>query len=156
MRSNYNCFFQIKNILNTIGTPIILSNLSITKLSLRKEEDIKEDQEQIINSIKNWKESWVSANYNEYINFYSPKAIYNNSEYRKWTRAKKNVFNKSKNIQISLNDISIYEYPSEKEELRLVIFNQDYRSNLIANKTKKKQIWKMENGKWKIIYEGVE
>jgi murein L,D-transpeptidase YafK len=147
---------EIKNILNTIGTPIILSNLSITKLSLRKEEDIKEDQEQIINSIKNWKESWVSANYNEYINFYSPKAIYNNSEYRKWTRAKKNIFNKSKNIQISLNDISIYEYPSETEELRLVIFNQDYRSNLITNKTKKKQLWKVENEKWKIIYEGIE
>ena len=147
---------EIKNILNTIGTPIILSNLSITKLSLRKEENIKEDQKQILNSIKNWKESWVSANYNEYINFYSPKAIYNNSEYRKWTRAKKNVFNKSKNIQISLNDISIYEYPSEKEELRLVIFNQDYRSNLITNKTKKKQLWKVENEKWKIIYEGIE
>ena len=147
---------EIKNILNTIGTPIILSNLSITKLSLRKEENIKEDQKQILNSIKNWKESWVSANYNEYINFYSPKAIYNNSEYRKWTRAKKNVFNKSKNIQISLNDISIYEYPSETEELRLVIFNQDYRSNLITNKTKKKQLWKVENEKWKIIYEGIE
>ena len=147
---------EIKNILNTIGTPIILSNLSITKLSLRKEENIKEDQKQILNSIKNWKESWVSANYNEYINFYNSKAIYNNSEYRKWTRAKKNVFDKSKNIQISLNDISIYEYPSETEELRLVIFNQDYRSNLITNKTKKKQLWKVENEKWKIIYEGIE
>jgi murein L,D-transpeptidase YafK len=147
---------EIENVLNTIGTPIILSNLSIAKLSLRKEADIKEDQKQMLNLIQNWKESWVNTKYKEYINFYSSKAIYNNTNYNKWTQAKKNVFDRSKHIKISLNDISIYEYPSEKEELRIVFFNQDYRSNLITSKTKKKQIWKVEDGRWKIIYEGSE
>jgi murein L,D-transpeptidase YafK len=147
---------EIKNVLNTTGTPVILSNLSINNLSLRKEEDIKNDQKRLLSTIKSWKESWKNANYSEYINFYTNNAIYNNANYKKWALIKKNVFKRSKNIQISLNNISIYEYPSNQDQLRIVLFDQDYKSNLIINKTKKKQIWKTENGEWRIIYEGTE
>ena len=147
---------EIKNVLNTTGTPVILSNLSINNLSLRKEEDIKNDQKRLLSAIKNWKESWRNTNYSEYINFYTNNAIYNNANYKKWALIKKNVFKRSKNIQISLNNISIYEYPSNQDQLRIVLFDQDYKSNLIINKTKKKQIWKTKNGEWRIIYEGTE
>ncbi len=147
---------EIKNVLNTTGTPVILSNLSINNLSLRKEEDIKNDQKRLLSTIKSWKESWRNANYSEYINFYTNNAIYNNTNYKKWALIKKNVFKRSKNIRISLNNISIYEYPSNQDQLRIVLFDQDYKSNLIINKTKKKQIWKTENGEWRIIYEGTE
>jgi len=147
---------EIENILNTTGTPIILSNLSIAKLSLRSEEHIKKDQKRMLNLINKWKVSWISANYNEFIKFYDNNAMYNNLDFKKWTRAKKNVFKKSKDIKISLNNISIYEYPSKDEQLRIVFFDQNYESNLIKNTARKKQIWKVGNGEWKIIYEGTE
>ena len=147
---------EIENILNTTGTPIILSNISIAKLSLRSDEDIKEDQKHILNLINKWKESWASANYIEFIKFYDNNAMYNNSDFKKWTRTKKIVFKKSKGIKIFLSDISIYEYPSKDEQLRIVLFDQDYASNLIKNTVRKKQIWKVENEEWKIIYEGTE
>jgi murein L,D-transpeptidase YafK len=80
--------------------------------------------------------------------------VYNKTKFKQWSLAKKNVFKRSKNIQISLKNISIYEYPSEHDQLRIVLFRQDYKSNLISNSTKKKQIWKIKNGRWVIIYEG--
>ena len=147
---------EIENVLNTPGTPIILSNLSISTLLSRAEEDIKQDQKKLLNSINKWKEAWEKASYDEYINFYSLSAKYNDANYNKWSLLKKNVFKKSKNIQVLLGNISIYEYPSARNQLRIVLFEQDYSSNLINNKTKKKQIWKVENGKWRIIYEGTE
>ena len=147
---------EIKNVLNTPGTPVILSNLSIIHLGLRDEEAIKDDQKQLLNSIKEWKEAWKNKNYGAYINFYSHEARYNNLSYKKWSRLKSNVFKKSKNIKISINNISIYEYPSEDKQLRIVFFDQDYTSNLIANKVEKQQIWKFENGQWVIIYEGTK
>ena len=147
---------EIKNVLNTPGTPVILSNLSIINLGLRDEEAIKDDQKQLLNSIKEWKEAWKNTNYEAYINFYSHEARYNNLSYKKWSRLKSNVFKKSKNIKISINNISIYEYPSEDKQLRIVFFDQDYTSNLIANKAEKQQIWKFENGQWVIIYEGTK
>ena len=146
----------IKYVLNTPGTPIILSNVSITDLSLREDKDIKDDQEILLNTIKSWKESWANKNYKKYINFYTNYALYNKTVFKRWSLAKKNVFERSKNIEITLNNISIYEYPSEQDQLRIVLFSQNYSSNLISALAKKKQIWKKINGDWKIIYEGNE
>jgi len=145
---------NIQEILNTAGTPVILSNLSINELSLRNRKDIKNDQKEILNSIERWRKSWVNKNFDEYMNFYISNAKYNNKNYKIWSIDKKKIFNKSKNIQISLDNISLYEYPSNNNALRIVIFNQNYKSNLIANQTTKKQIWQKNNGQWKIIYEG--
>ena len=147
---------EIKKILNTPGTPVILSNLSIIDLSLRDEKKIKKDQKKLLDSIRKWKEAWIDRNYEEYINFYGPDARYNNLNYKKWSLLKKNVFQKSKNMAINLDNISVYEYPSAKDQLRIVLFNQDYKSNLVVNKTKKRQIWKKKDENWKIIYEGTE
>jgi len=147
---------ELKNVLDTVGTPVILSNLSIIDLGLRNEEDLKKDQKQLLNSVTKWKEAWINTNYEEYINFYSSDAKYNNLNYKKWSLLKKSVFKKSRNITIGLKNISIYEYPSTEDQLRIVFFNQEYESNLISNKTKKRQIWKNKNGKWRIIYEGTE
>jgi len=147
---------KLKKVLNTPGTPVILSNLSIIELSLRDEEELNKDQKQLLSAIGKWKAAWVNTNYEGYINFYSSDARYNNSNYKKWSLLKKTIFKKSKNISITLNNISIYEYPSTNDPLRIVFFNQNYKSNLIVNKTKKKQIWRNKNGKWRIIYEGTE
>ena len=149
---------KIEHILNTTGTPIILSNLSIKDLSLRSESDIQDEQNQLLNNIENWKKSWESKDYDQYINFYSRDAIYNKTMFEQWSLAKKNVFKKSKTIKISLGNISIYEYPSDldREQLRIVLFSQNYKSNLISNISKKKQIWKIQDGEWRIIYEGSE
>ena len=149
---------KIEHILNTTGTPIILSNLSIKDLSLRSESDIQDEQNQLLNNIENWKKSWESKDYDQYINFYSRDAIYNKTMFEQWSLAKKNVFKKSKTMKISLGNISIYEYPSDldREQIRIVLFSQNYKSNLISNISKKKQIWKIQDGEWRIIYEGSE
>ena len=73
----------IKPVLEVHGTPVILSNLSITDLGLRNEEYIKNDQKKLLGSIKKWKEAWTKANYNDYINFYDTNAKYNNLSYKK-------------------------------------------------------------------------
>lgn len=36
----------------------------------------------------------------------------------------------------------------------VVTFDQQYRSDNLDNTMKKRQYWKREDGKWKIIYEG--
>ena len=41
-----------------------------------------------------------------------------------------------------------------KEEYVVVTFEQDYRSNNLANVMKKRQYWIKEDGRWKIVHEG--
>ena len=80
--------------------------------------------------------------------------MYNNHLYEKWVERKKNIIRKSKNINIQLSDISIFEYPNIKNEMVLVNFDQNYQSNLSASKMLKTQIWIKKIDGWKILYEG--
>ena len=61
---------------------------------------------------------------------------------------------RSNNIQIALNNISVFEYPNQNDNLLLVDFYQHYKSSLITSKTHKTQLWIKKNKDWKIVYEG--
>ena len=52
-----------------------------------------------------------------------------------------------------LSNISMFRDPG-KEELVIVTFEQDYKSNNLNNQMKKRQYWAREGSTWKIIYEG--
>ena len=43
--------------------------------------------------------------------------------------------------------------PGKTEELVVVTFEQDYKSNNLENKMRKRQYWSKENGRWKILVE---
>ena len=49
--------------------------------------------------------------------------------------------------------MSMFRNPG-KEEMVIVTFEQDYKSNNLNNQMKKRQYWIREGGSWKIIYEG--
>jgi uncharacterized protein YchJ len=56
-------------------------------------------------------------------------------------------------IKVKVDNLSVFRNPG-KEEVVVVTFDQDYRSNNLDNRMKKRQYWLREDGKWKIIYEG--
>jgi hypothetical protein len=54
---------------------------------------------------------------------------------------------------VELSNFSMFRNPG-KDELVVVTFDQDYRSNNLSNVMKKRQYWSKEGAKWRIIYEG--
>jgi murein L,D-transpeptidase YafK len=140
---------KISNILNTPNTPIIITNKSIGEINT-----LTDQKKTILNRVEDWKKQWMKKDFNNYIKFYEKNAMYNNHLYEKWVERKKNIIRKSKNINIQLSDISIFEYPNIKNEMVLVNFDQNYQSNLSASKMLKTQIWIKKIDGWKILYEG--
>jgi len=71
---------------------------------------------------------------------------------RAW-RARKHRVNSGKTwIKVSLDNLSVLRSPG-KQDLVVVTFDQDYRSNNLTQRTRKRQYWVMEDGGWKIAYE---
>ena len=140
---------KIANILNTPNTPIIISDKSLIESNT-----LIDHKQTILNKVENWKKYWEKKDFNSYIKFYEKNSMYNNHSYENWTVKKKDVINKSKNIEIKLSNISIFEYPNIENEMVLVNFDQDYNSNLTASKMHKTQIWIKKIDGWKILYEG--
>jgi hypothetical protein len=45
------------------------------------------------------------------------------------------------------------QYPGEKN-LATVTFDQNYQSSNLSGQTRKRQLWRLIDGRWQIIYEG--
>jgi murein L,D-transpeptidase YafK len=145
---------MLASILNETGTPVIISDTGLENISMRDELEINTVKIEILNKIQGWKTSWEEKNIDNYLSYYSEEAKYNGDSYPEWTTHKRNVFKRSQDLQIEIEDISLFEYPGSDHELILVKFNQNYSSNLLKNDMKKQQIWRRINSEWSIIFEG--
>ena len=75
--------------------------------------------------------------------------------YNSWIEYKRRVNPSKKFIKVNITDKSIFLYPGEYQ-LMVVTFVQDYASDNFRRKFTKQQYWRMEDdGRWRIIYEGV-
>jgi len=130
-------------------TPVIISE-NIEWLSL----DEWHAQRKALNAeIEHWRRDWESRDTDRYLSHYSKKFSTGHEDYAEWARHKRLV-NRSKTwIKVKLSNFSMFRNPG-KDELVMVTFDQDYRSNNLSNKMEKRQYWIKEGGKWRIIYEG--
>ena len=108
------------------------------------------NSELALSVLEQWQNDWESLDTNKYLAHYSPDQLDN---FDTFASHKLRVNKHKKYIEVDLNNVSIYGYPGN-EEMMVVSFDQEYRSNNHRSVTQKRQYWKKQNGKWQIIYEG--
>ena len=88
-----------------------------------------------------------------YLSHYSKRFKSGDQNFDEFSNQKKQVNAGKEWIKVKVSNLSVFRNPG-KEEVAVVTFDQDYRSNNLDNQMKKRQYWLREDGKWKIIYEG--
>jgi murein L,D-transpeptidase YafK len=130
-------------------TPVIISN-TVEWLSV---DDWAAERSALNKQIESWRKDWESRDVDRYLAHYSKSFRNNEGGYVRWAEQKKAV-NASKSwIKVQLDKVSVFRSPG-KQDLVVVTFEQDYRSNNLSNVLKKRQYWLKEGGRWKIVYEG--
>ena len=130
-------------------TPVIISD-SIEWLSM---DDWQTERTSLLAMIDSWRQDWESRDIDKYASHYSSQFLADGQTLKQWIEQKRKV-NASKSwIKVEARNISMFRNPG-KEEYVVVTFEQDYSSNNLSNKIKKRQYWTKEDGHWKIIYEG--
>lgn len=130
-------------------TPVIISN-SVEWLSL---DDWAKERNELNKTIDAWRTDWESRDTDRYLKHYSKRFKSADQGYEQFVAQKKQVNAGKEWIKVKLDNLSVFRNPG-KEEVVVVTFDQDYRSNNLNNQMKKRQYWLREDGKWKIIYEG--
>lgn len=130
-------------------TPVIISN-SVEWLSL---DDWAKEREDLNRSIEAWRADWESRDTQRYLGHYSRQFKAGDQDYQQFSAQKQQVNAGKSWIKLELKNLSVFRNPG-KEEVVVVTFDQDYRSNNLNNRMKKRQYWVREGGQWKIIYEG--
>jgi histidinol-phosphate/aromatic aminotransferase/cobyric acid decarboxylase-like protein len=103
--------------------------------------------------IELWRRDWASLNTQAYLAHYAPNFSSGNADYAAWAKQKRVVNSGKSWIKVGISNISVFEYP-DQPNMVVVNFEQDYSSNNLANKMKKRQYWTKQKNNWKIIYEG--
>jgi murein L,D-transpeptidase YafK len=130
-------------------TPVIISN-SVEWLSL---DDWAKERSELNKAIEAWRADWESRDTERYLKHYSKRFKSSDQNYDQFAAQKKQVNAGKEWIKVKTDNLSVFRNPS-KEEVVVVTFDQEYRSNNLNNQMKKRQYWLREDGKWKIIYEG--
>ena len=130
-------------------TPVIISN-SIEWLTL---DDWQNERAALNNKIEDWRKDWESRDIDRYLKHYSKKFTAKAQSLEQFARQKRQVNRGKEWIKVKLSNLSMFRNPGQ-DELVVVTFEQDYRSNNLNNQMKKSQYWIREDGTWKIIFEG--
>lgn len=130
-------------------TPVIISD-SVEWLSL---DDWNRERSELNKTIDAWRADWESRDTGRYLSHYSKRFKSGDQNFDEFSTQKRQVNAGKEWIKVKVNNLSVFRNPG-KEEVAVVTFDQDYRSNNLDNQMKKRQYWLREDGKWKIIYEG--
>ncbi|WP_254048232.1 murein L,D-transpeptidase family protein [Uliginosibacterium sp. TH139] len=132
-------------------TPVIISN-GIEWLSL---DDWQNERSALNQAIDDWRRDWESRDVSRYLSHYSTRFKTNDQDFEAWARQKREVTAGKTWVKVELRNLSVLRNPGSQDEMVMVSFEQEYRSSNLNNVAKKRQYWRKENGRWKIIYEGV-
>ncbi len=97
-----------------------------------------------------WRNAWAQRDTDHYLSFYADNFT-TEQHARPHFAAHKRAVNAGKSwIEVELRDIAIFDYPGEPG-LRLVSFEQEYRSDSYQSVSHKRQYWRLqEDGSWRI------
>ncbi len=104
--------------------------------------------------VEQWRRDWESRDTDLYLSHYSKEYTGLGKDYKSWVQYKRRVNSSKKYIKVALSETSIFLYP-DGQNILVVTFEQDYRSDSTRRKYRKRQYWKMEkDGQWRIFFEG--
>jgi len=130
-------------------TPVIISE-DVEWLSL---DDWAQERKTFDAELEQWRADWESRDTERYLTHYSKNFLSGQENLASWGRHKRDVNATKTWIKLSINNVSVFRNPG-KEDVVVVTFDQDYRSNNLSNVMKKRQYWARENGQWRIVFEG--
>jgi murein L,D-transpeptidase YafK len=131
-------------------TPVIISD----EMEWAMPGDAAVLRETLTQHLESWRRDWESGKVDAYIGNYGRDFSNGSQTLAEWVKHKRQVQASKSWIKVGISNIGMYLYPG-RDDLVVVNFDQEYSSNNLSNKIKKRQYWMRENknGRWKIIYE---
>ncbi len=131
-------------------TPVVIAR----RIEWVNVETWRTEREDFVRALEAWRVDWESRDNERYLAHYAADFRSDGMDLERW-RAHKRRVNAAKTwIRVSLADVSVLRDPGGPARV-VVSFDQDYRSSNLAQKSRKRQYWVREDGRWRIAYEGV-
>lgn len=104
-------------------------------------------------AVEAWRADWESRDTARYLRHYSARFRTGNQDLAAWSSHKRGVNAGKRWIKVGVSQQAMFRYPRERDFV-VVAFEQDYQSSNLSNRMRKVQYWTLEDGHWRIVYEG--
>ncbi|MFN7087165.1 MAG: murein L,D-transpeptidase family protein, partial [Burkholderiales bacterium] len=155
-RSSDGCVALTNEDLEAIGrnvqiglTPVIISN-NVEWVNPDANHSLRDE---LTRSVEGWRRDWESLATEKYLTHYSAAFSSDRLTLKDWSQQKRQVNAAKTWIKVGIDKLSMFLYPG-MDNLAVVTFEQDYESNNLSNRMRKRQYWIKEGATWKIVYEG--
>ena len=143
-------FQRLSQFVDIGNTPVVITS----KVDWREPGLWAADKGQFEASVEAWRKDWESLSVDRYLAHYSEHFVADGKDFSTWAERKRAVASQKSFVKVGITMLSAYSYRGTGSEPYMVVtFLQDYRSNNLSNKIRKRQYWAQENGAWKIVYE---
>lgn len=141
---------NVSDFLQIGTTPVVI----VPKVEWLSAAEWQERHQAALHLLDNWRESWQSLNLPHYLNYYSKDFTTGDGQtLASWSKQKSSLKASRQSAQIDLSEVSLFS--GGKNETLVATFDQDYRSNNLDNRMRKRLYWRNEDGAgWKIVWEG--
>ncbi len=130
------------------ATPVIIAD----RLEWDAPGKLRAERDAFMRQLEAWRTDWESRNTDRYLAHYARQFRSDGMDLAAWVAHKRAVTAAKSWIKVALTDVSVFRSPG-KDDVMVVTFNQDYRSNSYAQQARKRQYWVREADRWKIAYE---
>jgi murein L,D-transpeptidase YafK len=109
---------------------------------------------ELTKAVEDWRRDWQSQDTDAYLSHYSDQFFTQTANLDEWSKEKRRIQAYKMHVEIQLSNVSMFRYPNSQQQMAVVNFDQDYKSDNLDSKMRKRQYWIFENQRWKILYEG--
>lgn len=117
-------------------------------------EEVRDQREQLMAALEEWRADWERQDTEDYLEKYSREFFSDGKDYSAWAEEKRRIQQARTKTRITLSNVSIFRYPDNRKQMAVINFTQDFKSPHLDNRMRKRQYWLLDDGKWKILYEG--
>lgn len=101
--------------------------------------------------VQAWAKAWSAQDVPAYISFYSDAYAPGRLSNAQWREDRQNKLTNKEFIEVAVSD---FDQETKNDQI-LVSFNQQYRSNIIADTIRKQLVFQKQAGDWRIVSEAV-
>ena len=143
-------FAKLARYVNVNRTPVVIGQ----GIEWRDGKAWEGERDAFLAAFGRWKTDWESVSLDKYFSHYSSNFRSETRDFAAWKAQKRKVGGGKQWIKVGVKDLSVFSYPGSADTM-MVTFEQDYRSNNLSNKVKKRQFWVREGRDWRIVHETV-
>jgi murein L,D-transpeptidase YafK len=129
-------------------TPVLIAE----RLEWVTPEAWRAERDRFLQALEAWRADWESLDLERYLAHYDGGFQAGNADLASWRAHKRRVNAAKRWIRVRLANVSVLRSAGRQGVVE-VTFEQDYRSNDVSQRARKRQYWVEEGGRWKIAYE---